>query len=69
MARGITIDEVTNVLDSTDMDGTEKIPVSSGETDPQVVTIGELKEYINDDEALSDSEISDIINRLNRITS
>lgn len=44
MARGITIDEVTNMLDSTDMDGTEKIPVSSGEADPQVVTIRELKE-------------------------
>lgn len=57
MAQGITIDEVTNILDSTNIDGTEKIPVSSGETDPQVVTTGELKEYINDG---VQGEISDL---------
>lgn len=47
MARGISIGDVTNTLDT--FNGEEKIPVSSGETDPQVVTTGKLKEYINDD--------------------
>lgn len=49
MARGITIGEVTNILDSEDIRGTEKLPVSSGNTEPQVVTTQELKEYINKD--------------------
>lgn len=57
MAQGITIDEVTNILDSANIDGTEKIPISSGETNPQVVTTGELKEYINDG---VQGEISDL---------
>lgn len=57
MAQGITIDEVTNILDSTNIDGTEKIPVSSGETSPQVITTGKLKEYINDG---VQGEISDL---------
>ena len=47
MARGISIGDVTNTLDT--FNGEEKIPVSSGETNPQVVTTGKLKEYINDD--------------------
>ena len=46
MARGITIGEVTNTLDN--IAGTEKIPVSSGETEPQVVTTSELKAYVNE---------------------
>ena len=45
MATGITIDEVTNTLD--DIQGTEKIPVSSGISEPEVVTTGDLKDYIN----------------------
>lgn len=68
MARGRTIGEVDNILDSLDMNGSEKIPVSSGETEPQVVTIGELKEYINDDVSLSTADIIDAINRVNRLT-
>ncbi len=48
MARGVTIGEVTNILDSQDMNGTEKLPVSSGNIEPQVVTTGELKEYITE---------------------
>lgn len=44
--RGIAICDVTNTL--TDFDGTEKIPVSSGESEPQVVLTEDLKDYIND---------------------
>ena len=55
MATGITIDEVTNTLD--DIQGTEKIPVSSGISEPEVVTTGDLKEYINDG---MQEEISDL---------
>lgn len=46
MARGISIGDVTNILDSNDIRGTEKLPVSSGNTEPQVVTTQELKEYV-----------------------
>ena len=62
MARGISIGDVTNTLDT--FNGEEKIPVSSGETDPQVVTTGRLKKYINDDTALTNPEIDNIINNL-----
>lgn len=62
MARGITIGEVTNTLDT--FNGNEKIPVSSGDTEPEVVTTGRLKEYINDDVALTNPEIDNIINNL-----
>ena len=55
MATGITIDEVTNILD--DIQGTEKIPVSSGISEPEVVTTGDLKDYINDG---MQEEISDL---------
>lgn len=55
MATGITIDEVTNTLD--DIQGTEKIPVSSGISEPEVVTTGNLKDYINDG---MQEEISDL---------
>lgn len=48
-ARGIAIQDVNNILDSNDIRGTEKIPVSSGQSTPQVVTTQELKEYINKD--------------------
>lgn len=66
MARGVTIGEVTNILDSQDMNGTEKLPVSSGNTEPQVVTTGELKEYINEgievDREFTRKEMDDILN-------
>lgn len=66
MARGITIAEVTNILDSDDIVGTEKLPVSSGETEPQVVTTGELRDYIIEDiPTLSNTEIEEILNRNN----
>jgi hypothetical protein len=55
MATGITINEVTNTLD--DIQGTEKIPVSSGISEPEVVTTGDLKDYINDG---MQEEISDL---------
>lgn len=59
MARGITIGEVTNILDT--FNGNEKIPVSSGETEPEVVTTGRLKEYINDDTPISQEDILRIL--------
>lgn len=71
MARGITIGEVTNILDSNDIIGNEKLPVSSGETEPQVVTTGELKEYITDglptEGRLTEGDIDVIINNLRSI--
>jgi hypothetical protein len=68
MARGITIGEVTNILDSNDIVGNEKLPVSSGETEPQVVTTGELREYIQEGlpkDALTNIEIENLLNRNN----
>lgn len=66
MARGISIGEVTNILDSDAIVGTEKLPVSSGETEPQVVTTKELRDYIIDDiPTLSNTEIENILNRNN----
>lgn len=66
MARGVTIGEVTNILDSQDMNGTEKLPVSSGNIEPQVVTTGELKEYITEgievDREFTRKEMDDILN-------
>ena len=37
--RGVAIQDVNNILDSNDIRGTEKIPVSSGQSTPQVVQI------------------------------
>ena len=68
MARGITIGEVTNILDSNDIIGNEKLPVSSGEIEPQVVTTGELREYIQEGlpkDALTNIEIENLLNRNN----
>ena len=59
MAQGITIAEVTNTLDT--FNGNEKIPVSSGDTEPEVVTTGRLKEYINDDTPISQEDILRIL--------
>lgn len=65
-ARGIAIQDVNNILDSNDIRGTEKIPVSSGQSIPQVVTIQELKEYMNQgieaDEELTIEEIDELLN-------
>ena len=66
MAQGRTIAEVTNILDSDDIVGTEKLPVSSGDTEPQVVTTKELRDYIIEDiPTLSNTEIENILNRNN----
>ena len=68
MARGITIGEVTNILDSNDIVGNEKLPVSSGEIEPQVVTTGKLREYIQEGlpkDALTNIEIENLLNRNN----
>lgn len=64
--RGIAIQDVNNILDSNDIRGTEKIPVSSGQSIPQVVTTQELKEYMNQgieaDEELTIDEIDELLN-------
>ena len=64
--RGIAIQDVNNILDSNDIKGTEKIPVSSGQSIPQVVTTQELKEYMNQgieaDEELTFEEIDALLN-------
>lgn len=69
MARGITIGDVENTLNT--FNGNEKIPVSSGDTEPEVVTTGELKEYITDglptEGRLSEEDIDRIINNLRSI--
>lgn len=71
MARGVSIGDVTNILDSSNIMGEEKLPVSSGETEPQVVTTGELKEYITDglptEGRLTEDDIDRIINNLRSI--
>lgn len=65
-ARGIAIQDVNNILDSNDIRGTEKIPVSSGQSIPQVVTTRELKDYMNQgieaDEELTLEEIDELLN-------
>lgn len=65
-ARGIAIQDVNNILNSNDIRGTEKIPVSSGQSIPQVVTTQELKEYMNQgieaDEELTLEEIDELLN-------
>ena len=68
MARGISIGDVTNILGSEDIVGNEKLPVSSGETGPQVVTTEELREYIQEGlpkDALTNIEIENLLNRNN----
>ena len=68
MARGVSIGDVTNILDSEDIVGNEKLPVSSGEPEPQVVTTGELREYIQEGlpkDALTNIEIENLLNRNN----
>ena len=59
MARGITIGDVTNTLNT--FNGNEKIPVSSGDTQPEVVTTSRLKEYINDDSPIPQEDILRIL--------
>ena len=68
MAQGITIAEVTNILDSNNIIGNEKMPVSSGIQRPQVVTTGELREYIQEGlpkDAITNIEIENLLNRNN----
>ena len=71
MAQGRTIAEVTNILDSRDIIGEEKLPVSSGDPEPQVVTTRELKEYITDglptEGRLTEDDIDRIVNNLRSI--
>lgn len=67
MAKGITIGEVENILDGQNIVGTEKIPVSSGQAEPQVVTTNDLKGYftkdsVEDEDELTIEEIDALLN-------
>lgn len=67
MARGITIGEVENILDGRNIVGTEKIPVSAGQSEPQVATTQELKKYftkdsVEDSDELTIEEIDALLN-------
>lgn len=67
MAKGITIGEVENVLDGQNIVGTEKIPVSSGQAEPQVVTTNVLKWFftkdsVEDSDELTIEEIDELLN-------
>lgn len=47
--RGTAIADVTNILQSEEITGLEKIPaMTSHRTEPQVITTQELKEYVNE---------------------
>lgn len=59
MARGVSIGDVNNILNT--FNGEEKIPVSSGNTKPEVVTTRKLKEYINDDTPIPEDVILRIL--------
>lgn len=67
MAKGITIGEVENILDGQNIMGTEKIPVSSGQAEPQVVTTNDLKRFftkdsVEDEDELTIEEIDALLN-------
>ncbi len=63
MARGTAIADVSNILQSGDITGQEKIPaMSTGGEEPQVVTTGELKDYINGElDVLTNMEIESLL--------
>lgn len=61
--RGTAVGDVTNILQSENITGREKIPaMMQGDTEPQVVTTEGLKSYMNKDaaEALSILDIDEI---------
>lgn len=49
MEKGVKISDVNNILYHKNIRGNEKIPISSGQNIPQVVTTGELRNYIKED--------------------
>lgn len=49
MEKGVKISDVNNILYHKNIRGNEKIPISSGQNIPQVVTTEELKNYIKED--------------------
>lgn len=59
MARGITIGEVDNKLQQ--VNNNVVIPVSSGADVPEVVEVGVLKGYINDDGEIPIDELARIL--------
>lgn len=59
MARGITIGEVNNKLQQ--VNNNVVIPVSSGADVPEVVEVGVLKGYINDDGEIPIDELARIL--------
>lgn len=59
MARGITIGDVDNKLQQ--VNNNVVIPVSSGADVPEVVEVGVLKGYINDDGEIPIDELARIL--------
>ena len=67
MANGIAIKDVDNKLQS--LEGEEVIPISTGATEPEVVEVDTLKEYINEDIDTALEGKQDVINDLATIRS
>ena len=61
MARGIAIKDVTNKLQPQNVANNVVIPVSSGQDEPEVVEVGTLKGYINDDTEIPLDELARIL--------
>ena len=61
MARGIAIKDVTNKLQPQDVANSVVIPVSSGQDEPEVIEVGTLKGYINDDTEIPLDELARIL--------
>ena len=49
MEKGVKISDVNNILYHKNVHGKEKIPISSGQNIPQVITAEELRNYIKED--------------------
>lgn len=69
MARGISIRDVSNKIKN--ISDKDVLPISTGDSQPEVVEIGTVKNYIKEDidipemEAMTNSEIERIFNKLN----
>lgn len=69
MARGISIRDVSNKIKN--ISDKDVLPISTGDNQPEVVEIGTVKNYIKEDidipetEAISNTEIDRIFNKLN----
>lgn len=62
MEKGVKISDVNNILYHKNVRGKEKIPISSGQNIPQVITAEELRNYIKED--IEDSGEENIIEKI-----